>query len=683
MLPLPAVAHVLVARSAARASSPTGTSRAHSRARRARRTSRRNASAASTQTYGRMPYALDPVVHDVVVEVVEERVDVGGAVGAEVDEVRVLVDVERDERRRVPDRERVLRVADVVEEPRLRPSRRPSTPSRGRRARSPSGRPSSASTEPKSRRTSSPNMPVRIAAVAAEVVEVELVVLDPADREGEIDLQRAELGVDLVRRRQVDARRACRGSRSACRRSPGRACSAPRSSRARSRRARAARASARGRVISSWLYASAMGLLRRCRRFRERRGAYPPGDRTETRRRRDAVRATRRCRTTTTRSSRRSTRRRWRSTTASTTRPTSTNLNAALEGTEWADRPIEEVVDNLDAIPEDKRAAVRNNGGGHANHSLFWQIMEPERRRRPVGRARGAIDDDVRRASTSSRRRSTTRGVKRFGSGWTWLVVDGRALAVVSTPNQDSPLMDGQDADPRHRRLGARLLPQVPEPPPRLPRRLVERRQLGRGRSPLRGAPGAEARQIRPARRRTDVGSVSRMKGDGACASAYRRIALVCSDGELIQRTGDGDRAAFEKLYRRYSRPVFGLALRRLGDRGRAEDAVQETFVSIWRSARTYKPERGPGRAVALRRRAQRDRRPQPRAQRAAGRGARRGRRRAGARRARRAVVDAVAGAPRARAAAGARARGDRARLLERPLAERGRRAPRTSRSVP
>jgi RNA polymerase sigma-70 factor (ECF subfamily) len=73
------------------------------------------------------------------------------------------------------------------------------------------------------------------------------------------------------------------------------------------------------------------------------------------------------------------------------------------------------------------------------------------------------------------------------------------------------------------------------------------------------------------------------------------RIAPVCSDGELIQRTGEGDRAAFDKLYRRYARPVFGLALRRLGDRGRAEDAVQETFVSIWRSASTYKPERGPG----------------------------------------------------------------------------------------
>src|SRR5512132_3454764 len=68
-----------------------------------------------------------------------------------------------------------------------------------------------------------------------------------------------------------------------------------------------------------------------------------------------------------------------------------------------------------------------------------------------------------------------------------------------------------------------------------------------------------------------------------------------CTDGERILRTGDGDRGAFEVLYQRYARPVFGLALRRLGDRGRAEDAVQETFASIWRAARSYKPERGPG----------------------------------------------------------------------------------------
>jgi RNA polymerase sigma-70 factor (ECF subfamily) len=67
------------------------------------------------------------------------------------------------------------------------------------------------------------------------------------------------------------------------------------------------------------------------------------------------------------------------------------------------------------------------------------------------------------------------------------------------------------------------------------------------------------------------------------------------SDGELIARVGSGDRGAFETLYQRYARPVFGLALRRLGDRGRAEDAVQDTFASVWRAARSYRPERGPG----------------------------------------------------------------------------------------
>jgi RNA polymerase sigma-70 factor, ECF subfamily len=81
-----------------------------------------------------------------------------------------------------------------------------------------------------------------------------------------------------------------------------------------------------------------------------------------------------------------------------------------------------------------------------------------------------------------------------------------------------------------------------------------------------------------------------------AVAATIRRVsATEASDSELILRTGDGDRGAFETLYRRYARPVFGLALRRLGDRGRAEDAVQETFASVWRGAHSYRPERGPG----------------------------------------------------------------------------------------
>jgi RNA polymerase sigma-70 factor, ECF subfamily len=78
-------------------------------------------------------------------------------------------------------------------------------------------------------------------------------------------------------------------------------------------------------------------------------------------------------------------------------------------------------------------------------------------------------------------------------------------------------------------------------------------------------------------------------------AVTIQRVNHDVSDAELITRVGSGDRRAFETLYRRYARPVFGLALRRLGDRGRAEDAVQETFASIWRAARSYRPERGPG----------------------------------------------------------------------------------------
>ena len=119
------------------------------------------------------------------------------------------------------------------------------------------------------------------------------------------------------------------------------------------------------------------------------------------------------------------------------------NLNKALDGTPWADKPVEEVVKNLDAIPEDKRAAVRNNGGGHANHSLFWQIMQPKGGGDPSGALEAAIvetfgDADALKAELNDA------GVKRFGSGWSWLVLDGGNLVVVSTPNQDSPLMEGK-----------------------------------------------------------------------------------------------------------------------------------------------------------------------------------------------------------------------------------------------
>jgi len=118
-----------------------------------------------------------------------------------------------------------------------------------------------------------------------------------------------------------------------------------------------------------------------------------------------------------------------------------TNLNAALEGTEWADRPIEQVLADLDLLPEDKRMPVRNNGGGHANHSLFWQIMKPGGGGDPGGALAKAIGDtfgDV----DQLKAQLNDAGVKRFGSGWSWLIWDGTGLAVKSTPNQDSPLMD-------------------------------------------------------------------------------------------------------------------------------------------------------------------------------------------------------------------------------------------------
>ena len=119
-----------------------------------------------------------------------------------------------------------------------------------------------------------------------------------------------------------------------------------------------------------------------------------------------------------------------------------TNLNAALEGTEWMDRPIEAVLANLEIIPEDKRAAVRNNGGGHANHTLFWEIMGPNGGGEPSGELATAITDTF-GSLDDLKAQVNDAGVKRFGSGWSWLVWDGTGLQVLSTPNQDSPVMDG------------------------------------------------------------------------------------------------------------------------------------------------------------------------------------------------------------------------------------------------
>jgi len=115
------------------------------------------------------------------------------------------------------------------------------------------------------------------------------------------------------------------------------------------------------------------------------------------------------------------------------------NANKALKGTDWANKTFEQVLANLDALPEDKRAAVRNNAGGHANHSLFWEIMSPDGGGAPSGSLAGAIDDTF-GGLDELKSQVNDAGVKRFGSGWTWLVWDGTGLAVYSLPNQDSPL---------------------------------------------------------------------------------------------------------------------------------------------------------------------------------------------------------------------------------------------------
>jgi len=107
-----------------------------------------------------------------------------------------------------------------------------------------------------------------------------------------------------------------------------------------------------------------------------------------------------------------------------------TNLNAALEGTEWMDRPIDAVLSNLEILPADKQAAVRNNGGGHANHTLFWEIMGPDGGGEPSGELGAAISDTF-DSFSDLQAQVNDAGAKRFGSGWSWLVWDGTGLAVL------------------------------------------------------------------------------------------------------------------------------------------------------------------------------------------------------------------------------------------------------------
>jgi Fe-Mn family superoxide dismutase len=117
--------------------------------------------------------------------------------------------------------------------------------------------------------------------------------------------------------------------------------------------------------------------------------------------------------------------------------------NGALDGTEYEGQPIEEVIANLGSLPDDIKGVVRNNGGGHLNHSLFWESMSPDGGGEPSGDLASAIDDAF-GSFDAFKEQFEAAGANQFGSGWAWLVVDGGALKVRSTANQDNPVTDGQ-----------------------------------------------------------------------------------------------------------------------------------------------------------------------------------------------------------------------------------------------
>jgi Fe-Mn family superoxide dismutase len=117
--------------------------------------------------------------------------------------------------------------------------------------------------------------------------------------------------------------------------------------------------------------------------------------------------------------------------------------NAALAGTDLESASVDEVLRNLSSLPQDKQTPVRNNAGGHANHSLFWTLMSPTGGGQPGGELGAAIESEFGDFETFKTQFGEA-AVNRFGSGWAWLVHDGSSVKITSTPNQDSPIMDGQ-----------------------------------------------------------------------------------------------------------------------------------------------------------------------------------------------------------------------------------------------
>lgn len=118
-------------------------------------------------------------------------------------------------------------------------------------------------------------------------------------------------------------------------------------------------------------------------------------------------------------------------------------INAALEGTDLAEKSIEEILADLDSVPEKIRTAVRNNGGGYANHSLFWTSMSPNGGGEPDGDLKAGIEESFGSFDTF-KEQFTTAAMSQFGSGWAWLIIDNDQLSVISTPNQDTPVSQGK-----------------------------------------------------------------------------------------------------------------------------------------------------------------------------------------------------------------------------------------------
>jgi Fe-Mn family superoxide dismutase len=119
-------------------------------------------------------------------------------------------------------------------------------------------------------------------------------------------------------------------------------------------------------------------------------------------------------------------------------------LNFAIKDTEHAEKTLEELLQGLDQLPENIKTAVRNNGGGHYNHSFFWKIMSPSGGGKPEGRLADMIDNSF-GGFDKFKEKFAAAAVARFGSGWVWLLQDGDSLQITSTPNQDSPIMEGTE----------------------------------------------------------------------------------------------------------------------------------------------------------------------------------------------------------------------------------------------